>query len=283
MKEEKIITVDREKLADLIGRTKTAIGNYVFKGKIESVLNECGYELKNIYVKKDKKQYFDIVKIEDFKKELIITNKFGYIDFTDCYITSNEIIHWNKSIGSIVKGVHRDVSFEFKVIKCNSKKHEISILFNNKEEVIRSDGLKNGIGLDTLLGFKVYGYKYEIGERIITDDTDIIITDRKVTYDKNGIIRGRVYKYKCNKCGFDCGKHYIRGEEFEEYWITQTTLEDSARCVCCGLPFSRVTVTDINDINTTHHEIASLITNEFDRKRFSHSSDTLINFTCSCC
>ena len=53
-------------------------------------------------------------------------------------------------------------------------------------------------------------FKYEVGQRIITDKKDITITKRKWVKEKtsNGNRIHKYYQFVCNKCGFNCGEHY---------------------------------------------------------------------------
>ena len=59
----------------------------------------------------------------------------------------------------------------------------------------------------------------------------------------------KYYKYKCNVCGFECGKHYKNQEYKEEHWISEVNLLGLENgCACCSNTF---VVEGINDIPTT--------------------------------
>lgn len=87
---------------------------------------------------------------------------------------------------------------------------------------------------------------YQIGQRICDSQRDITIIDVEHTYkDNNCKHKIWKYKYRCNKCGFDCGLHYKDGIEFKEYWTTQDNLNQGKGCACC---FNRVIAPEINSI-----------------------------------
>lgn len=93
-------------------------------------------------------------------------------------------------------------------------------------------------------------WEYEIGQRITEDNRDITIIDRKRIKDSQGYLV-KMYKYHCNICGFDCGKHYFIGELIDEFWVSEYDLKRKdkrrANCSCCS---SSVIVPNINDITT---------------------------------
>ena len=82
--------------------------------------------------------------------------------------------------------------------------------------------------------------KYNIGDFIEESNLDII--DKKTEKTQSGYVKS-MYKYKCRTCGFDCGKHYVKGVEKDENWARKIK-----GCGCCN---SYLCVTGINDIATT--------------------------------
>ena len=81
---------------------------------------------------------------------------------------------------------------------------------------------------------------YNIGDFIEECNLDII--DKKIEKTQSGYAKS-MYKYKCRTCGFDCGKHYVKGVEKDENWARKIK-----GCGCCN---SYLCVTGINDIATT--------------------------------
>lgn len=93
-------------------------------------------------------------------------------------------------------------------------------------------------------------FKYKIGQVLKDCNKDIEITDRAYfpIIKKNGGIKNKKwYKYKCNKCGFECGEHYKNQEYKKEHWIIEDNLSNNG-CVCCN---NKIVSVGINDIPTT--------------------------------
>lgn len=87
---------------------------------------------------------------------------------------------------------------------------------------------------------------YQIGQRICDSQRDITIIDAKHVYKySNHKHKIWKYKYRCNKCGFDCRLHYKDGIEFQAYWTTQDNLNQGKGYACCA---GRIVVPDINSI-----------------------------------
>ena len=98
-------------------------------------------------------------------------------------------------------------------------------------------------------------WQYEIGQKIADEGKDLLIIDRKIEKIKRNdgsIENKKFYKYKCLKCGFDCGRHYSKNKKkiLEEYWIAEGNLKKLKQCSCCSSP-SKLIVEGINDITTT--------------------------------
>ena len=55
-------------------------------------------------------------------------------------------------------------------------------------------------------------YKYNIGDRIKDNNRDLTIIDRRIRNDKY-----KQYKYRCNKCGYECGESYHDQKYEKEY------------------------------------------------------------------
>lgn len=93
-------------------------------------------------------------------------------------------------------------------------------------------------------------FKIKIGQTFRDDKRDIAITDRKYIQDKKER-NYKYYQYKCNKCGFDCSKHWKAQDKKykEELWIEESHLLKGMGCSCCG--GNQIVVEGINDIPTT--------------------------------
>lgn len=135
-------------------------------------------------------------------------------------------------------------------------------------------------------------YKYEIGKRIIDDKRDIMITDKKYITKrqkgkqyKNGYVTVNIkyYKYKCNKCGFDAGKHYSTRHKVykKEYWIEESSLLRGGGCACCS---GRALAEGINDIPTTNPEMIKYFSGGYEEaKLYTRSSNEKIYAICPDC
>lgn len=115
-----------------------------------------------------------------------------------------------------------------------------------------------------------------------------MITDRKIAKHKcNPDKKGRVYeqnrkyyKYKCNKCGFDCGEHYKNGEYKEELWAEEFHLIEGNGCSCC---VGKVVVKNINDLWTTNSLLAQQLVNPNEGYKITRNHSKKILLKCPIC
>ena len=163
-------------------------------------------------------------------------------------------INWNKSIGYEVEGIYDGI--KFKVIIKNYNMPKITIVYNNKEKTMTSASFSK-CQLGEILGVRTSEFRYDIGQTFKDKNRDIVIIDRKIEQkeriDKKGrqsISNIKWYKYKCNKCGFDCGIHYSsRYNQYkDEYFILENSIEKYG-CACCKIG-SQIAVEGINNIPT---------------------------------
>lgn len=135
-------------------------------------------------------------------------------------------------------------------------------------------------------------FNLEIGQRLNENNRDLIIIDRKVkyreSYDKNRgktyTIREKVYKYKCLKCGFDCGEHYKKGEYRKEMWVNEDFLVNKkGGCACC-CHNPQIVCTGINDIPTTAPWMVKYFQGGYDEaKKYTFRSNQNIYPICPDC
>ncbi|MDP4146623.1 MAG: hypothetical protein Q8936_19465 [Bacillota bacterium] len=125
-------------------------------------------------------------------------------------------------------------------------------------------------------------FRIEIGTNFKDDKRDITIIDKRKIKDKNGR-KYKYYKYKCNKCGFDGGKHWnIKDKKYKnELWALESNFKKGHGCSCCG--GNDIVVEDINSIITTAPWMIPIINNEEFCKTHTHSSHDKIYPTCSYC
>lgn len=89
-----------------------------------------------------------------------------------------------------------------------------------------------------------------------------------------------MYKYKCNKCGFNCGEHFKFGLFKTELWIREHHLKGSRGCSCCR---GFAVVKGINDISTTDPWLSKYIKNDEDCIKHTNNSHAKIQFICERC
>lgn len=89
-----------------------------------------------------------------------------------------------------------------------------------------------------------------------------------------------MYKYKCNKCGFNCGEHFKFGLFKIELWIREHHLKGSRGCSCCR---GFAVVKGINDISTTDPWLSKYIKNDEDCIKHTNNSHAKIQFICERC
>ena len=168
-------------------------------------------------------------------------------------LKGKQVVDWKASIGYTVKFSYDDINGEVEIVDYDKKYLYIKYLDNEIFKI--STGGFQECKLGKLLGKHTKDFKIEVGKRFIdynnngTIKRDITIIDRKYIKDKNGK-QLKYYKYKCNKCGFECGKHYSTKDNQlkKEYWIYESSLLKGIGCACCH---SIIVVEGINDIPTT--------------------------------
>ena len=188
-------------------------------------------------------------------------------------------INWKQSIGLKITGIYNDLNFEVEIINCDSKYLYIKYLDKPIFKIQIKD-FRNG-HLGKLLGLRTNEYKIEIGQKFKDNKRDLIIINRKIIKDSKGHI-WKVYKYKCNRCGFECGENYKNGKYYREHWIKEGHLLYGYGCACC-CNSSKITVPKINDIVTTAPELIKYFQNPDETKLYTKSSGQKIKVKCPDC
>lgn len=157
-------------------------------------------------------------------------------------------INWEICDGYIVHFIYKTIEGDIKIKSYNKQTRKLTIEYNNKEFEINTDGFAK-CALGELLKKNTSDFKIEIGQRFQDDKRDIIIIDRKKIQSKTGQWM-KYYRYKCNKCGFNGGKHYNPKDKIykEELWISEANLLTlNNGCACCS---NNIVVESINSIVT---------------------------------
>lgn len=192
--------------------------------------------------------------------------------------------NWEESVGCKVKGFYNDINFEVEIIDYEIKTHTLHLKYLNEDTFTISTGEFTKCGLGKLLGKITSDFKIEIGIRLQDDKRDITIIDRKK--EKSPYKEGsylKYYKYKCNKCGFDGGKHYAVREKMhkDEFWILEDNLFKGNGCVCCNNSPLAI-VENINSIYKIDKWMIPIVGEE-NSKIYSHGSTEKIYPTCPYC
>ena len=122
---------------------------------------------------------------------------------------------------------------------------------------------------------------YQVGDKISTNGVDLEIIE--VKREKTENYSRYLYRYKCNKCGFDCGEHYIHGNLKQEYWVDRISFSKNPCCICCGSVNSSVVVPNINSIIVTSPWMVSYFKDKEEAKKYKRSCLDKIFPICPCC
>lgn len=174
--------------------------------------------------------------------------------------------------GAVIQTKHKQYGYnEFIFIKNVTK--DIILGFNGKTfRIVKGNFLQGRIGI--IIGSFIKGFQLEIGQRLNDNNRDLTIIDRKY------IDGEKVYRYKCNVCGFDCGEHYRAGELNNEFWINERSLRKGTGCSCC---YNRSVVTEINSISKVAPWMIELGVNKIDADRYSICNANKIEVICPYC
>lgn len=204
-------------------------------------------------------------------------------------LKGKQVIDWKGSVGCKVRFIYDDVEGKIEIIDYGLKIGYITIGHKNKIIDIKPADFSKG-KLGSLLNKYTRDFKIEIGQIFKDDKRDIIIIDRKYSReqcnpDKQGRVyytNKKLYKYKCNKCGFDCGECYKQGKHLNEYWIPENTILKGHGCPVCSTP-PMIVAPSINSIYNTAFWMIDLGVSEEDAKRYSKSSGEEIEVVCPIC
>lgn len=197
-------------------------------------------------------------------------------------------IKWSECIGCNVRFNFYGIDGVVKILDYDSKNRMICILYNSKKYTMNAKHFKDA-RLGHLIRNITGDYKIEIGKHLTDFNRDLIILDRKkeIRIDKDNKKRiDKVYRYKCNKCGYDCSEAYdIKTMEWrEDYWAEESNLiRGKSGCACCSKP-AHVVVPKINSLMVTKPELAVFFQNgESEASIYTPYSDKKIYPICPFC
>ena len=210
--------------------------------------------------------------------------------FLDELPHKGKLIDWEKSVGYKVNFIYDKIQGKIEILEyIKNKNPKLKIKYNNKIDTIYTNHFKT-CNLGKILENDLIEYKFIINQKIKDDKRDITIIDRKIVkkikenrqdgrYDKI-----KYYKYKCNKCGFDSGRHYsIRDKCYKnEYWIRENSILNGVGCACCNKS-PRIVIKGTNDIATTHSEMIKYFVNIEDCYTYTYNSKNKVLLKCPDC
>ena len=179
-------------------------------------------------------------------------------------------VDWENSIGYKITFTYDDVTgcMYIKDTYRRNNARFIEVYYNGDIYTTTSCSLRdNNIG--NIVGRRKLGeFRYNIGQALIDEKRSMIITDRKYIKKDNHIIK--MYKYTCNRCGWDNG------------WADESFLYNSnGGCSCC---VGRTVVEGINDIPTTAPWMIDYFQNGYDEaKQYTKYSTKIIFPICPFC
>lgn len=118
-------------------------------------------------------------------------------------------------------------------------------------------------------------YLYNIGQSI----NGLIITGQYYISDKGGC--KKAYKYKCPKCGYDCGEYYKNGLHHSEHMVRESNLKNGAGCVVCSN--NGFVVPHINSIRAKTPWLEKYLINKDDAIKYAPRSNKHLQCKCLDC
>ena len=182
--------------------------------------------------------------------------------------TNKGKINWAKCLGSKVKFIYDGMEGWIEIV---DKKDDILYVKYKDEKIYKISTYNFRMCQFGMLLNKITGdFRIEIGQTIIDDKRDIIITDREIKIIGKRKDDTKYYKYKCNKCG-------------NEDWIYEgNLLSQKIGCNACCFPPQKV-VLGINTIWDTDRWMCGLGVSEEDAKTHTKCTHKRIEVACPDC
>ncbi|MGL5328329.1 MAG: hypothetical protein ACRDD7_03600 [Peptostreptococcaceae bacterium] len=191
-------------------------------------------------------------------------------------------IDWSNCVECQVGFKYQEVKDYIKIIKYNKNSRDLTVRYNNEDFNIKTVNFTK-IQLGNLLREKTSEFKIEIGQVFKDDKRDLIITERKYFEDKGGR-KWKVYKYKCNKCGFECGECYKNGQIRREFFIRENhLLKNGNGCACCHKSITDIRINSIVSKKETMWMVDYFKGGYEEAKKFCPRSEKKLYFKCPDC
>lgn len=185
-------------------------------------------------------------------------------------------IDWQGLNNNIIRFEYKDMSGTFLIKYFDKNTEKILVEYNGKEIWCHRSTFKRN-NISRIIGSINEEFRYNIGDKYITNNSDFTIIDRKMLGNK------KMYKYKCNKCGFDASKPTYYKGNLVDYWVAETNLKKKITCPCCGKK-KTYAQEGINDITTTDPWMIPYFQGKSDEaKRYLSGSEEKKIFICPNC
>lgn len=190
-----------------------------------------------------------------------------------------KLINWKESIGYKVHFIYEDIEDDLKIVEYIKENQTLKLLYKNNEYKIKTGNFAL-CELGRIVNRYTNKYKISIGDIFKNEKRDINITNKN-TELRNDKIQ-KLYKYKCNKCGFDCGKHWsIKNKCYkDELWVTESNIFKGDGCSCCS---NQIVVRGINDIATANPKLVKYFVNIEDCYTHTYASNKKVVVKCPNC
>jgi len=173
-------------------------------------------------------------------------------------------VSWSNCIGYKVKFVYDNIEGKIEILKYYLGKQRLDVKYNNDNFSIKTGNLLT-CRLGELLGLHTIKYKYNIEEVIDTKHGKIQILEQiRIPHGKS---TQKGYKYKC----------LIDGNIDK---INENDLKIGKGCNVCT---NKKVLKGVNDIATTHIELARMFANVEDTYTHTYSSGKSIDIICPDC
>lgn len=197
------------------------------------------------------------------KEQMIRQIKYGWVDLSELPRRKNGTISWKMSVGKSIKFQYDDVIYTILIIKyCDDHHVKIRIEGRIDEHVVKIESIKNGqfsniLNIPKFKGKNKKGIEYKVGG--VANNTLLITGINKESCKR--------YNFQCLKDGY-CGS------------ISTGELNKGRGCPVCS---NRLVVPGINDIATTHPELAKLFDDQRDSEKYTAFSNKYAYFRCPLC
>ena len=192
-------------------------------------------------------------------------------------------VNWGESVGKTINGYYKSNPYSLTILNYDKRTRYLFFKINGNIKKITTGNLqKNKLG--SILGYITTDFRYEVNQQIVSKNRNYTIVDRKIEKRRHGKseVNEKLYKYKCNICGFDGRKPcYINGIE-KDFWVTEDSIRKGTNCTCCGHNAHSIQP-GINDIGTTDSWMIPYFKNKNDIYKYSRCSENIIDFICPVC